>query len=189
MPLIFLLYLIEIGGTVCVFLLPLASPILSWPRHKISFGYLDNCKSSSSVPNWDRQHFFLFSLLKILPWTSLRLVWLTYKLSSSYIPSSTHFPKHCCKFISSVSNWDRQRFFVFFTTKNTSLTLVGLPYKLSSDYSKFYSLPQTLLQIHSSNSNTSTYCDIVTYRGGDGQLKIYTSKLHVPTSLAFVTWR
>ena len=73
---------------------------------------------SSSVPNWDRQRFLYLLQLKILPWTSLRLVW--------------------------------------------------LPYKLSSGYSKFYSLPQTLLQIHV----TTCYCDIVTYRAGNGQLII-----------------
>ena len=114
---IFPLYLIEIGSIFGGFFsLSVASPILSWPTHKFSIVYLDNCKSSSSVPNWDRQLFFV---LKTLPWTSLRLVW--------------------------------------------------LPYKLSSGYPKFYSLPQSLLQI----GPTYCYCcDKVTYRAGDGQLKM-----------------
>ena len=121
MPFIFLLYLIEIGNIFFVFLTPLAPLILDWSPHKISSCYLDNCTNSSSVPNWDRQRFLHLFELKILPWTSLRLVWLSYKQSRGY--------------------------------------------------PKFYSLPQSLLQIHTTNLFFFT-CDGLTYRAGDGHLKI-----------------
>ena len=91
MLLIFLLYLIEIGGVFCVSSIPLASPILIVDLH-----------TKSQLAILTTAQVLILYLVEIGSIFSAKTLPCIVNFDTNFpvvIPSSTHFPKHWCKFI------------------------------------------------------------------------------------------